>query len=291
MPSDASTLTQPLPVESPTIRPLHRLRVAAVSRTVLRIAAVSWVAVALVGQLLMAVYVIAFYGRHWWAGQPERWNDVLGNGHIPGDATGNAVLLLHLAFVAVIVLAGAMQLLPALRRRAPVVHRWTGRVYLFSACLLALGGLHLVWRRGESSNLVLDLGVSLNALLILVFAVAVLHFARAGRTVQHRRWALRLFLAVSGVWFFRVGLMAWLILVGPVGFDPASFRGPFLSVLAFAQSLLPLAVLEVCLRAEAAGRPQGQWAAAGLLWMATALTAVGIAGAGAIMWWPRLAGG
>ena len=50
----------------------------------------------------------------------------------------------------------------------------------------------------------------------------------------HRRWAIRLFLAVSGVWFFRVGLMFWIgANQGAVGFDPASFTGPALSLRLF----------------------------------------------------------
>ena len=97
-------------------------------------------------------------------------------------------------------------------------------------------------------------------------------------------WALRLFIAVNGVWFFRVGLMLWLIVwQAPVGLDPQTFTGPFLYVLSFAQFLLPLAVLEIYLRA----RHRGALLALGLVLLSLA-TAGGIFGATMMMWLPRM---
>lgn len=251
-------------------------------------AAALWLAVALAGQLLMALYVIGFYGRAWLAGTPERWNDVLSTGHVAGDTLGNAVLLGHLAFAVLIILGGAVQLLPPLRRRWPALHRWNGRLYLLAATVLALGGLYMTWGRGASGTPALDLGVSSNALAILACVVLALHHARARRLDAHRRWALRLFLVVSGVWFFRVGLFIWLLLVGPVGIDFASFSGPTLSALAFLQWLLPLAVLELVLRVQRQGSAVARRATAGLLFACSALTALGIAGAAMGLWLPRL---
>ena len=247
-----------------------------------------WLGVALAGQLLMALYVLGFYGRTWLAGAPERWNDVLSTGHIAGDTLGNAVLLGHLAFAVLIIVGGAVQLVPPLRRRWPGLHRWNGRFYLLAAAVLALGGLYLSWGRGAPGTPALDLGVSSNALAILVSVVLTLHHALARRIDAHRRWALRLFLVVSGVWFFRVGLFMWLLLVGPVGIDFASFSGPTLSALAFLQWLLPLAVLELFLRVQRRGSALARRATAGLLLACTALTGLGIAGAAMGLWLPRL---
>ncbi|QXP44925.1 hypothetical protein FM038_25960 [Shewanella eurypsychrophilus] len=59
-------------------------------------------------------------------------------------------------------------------------------------------------------------------------------------------WAIRLFIVMGGVWFFRIGLMLWLMIhQAPVGFDPKTFEGPFLSFLGFAQYLIPLAVAQL----------------------------------------------
>jgi hypothetical protein len=215
-----------------------------------------------------------------------------------------------------------VQLLPQLRQRAPHLHRWNGRFYLLGVTVLAVGGLIMVWTRGTVGGLTQSLSISLNAVLILAFAALALHHARARRIEQHKRWALRLFLAVSGVWLFRVGLMFWLIVnQGPRGFDPETFTGPFLTFLGVAQYALPLLVLELYFRvkdhaarqaslppapslaphaaAASAVRPASQATTkpaanrpalllAGSLWVMTVATSVGIVAATLIMWLPRV---
>jgi len=74
----------------------------------------------------------------------------------------------------------------------------------------------------------------------------------------------------------------------PVGFDPATFSGPFLTALALAQFMLPLAVLELVFHAQASAQRGLRVAVAGLVAALTVLTAMGIAAATAGMWWPRL---
>ncbi|MBO9874784.1 DUF2306 domain-containing protein [Xanthomonas sp. D-93] len=256
----------------------------------LRRAATVWGGLAVAGQLAFAIYVTVFYGRAALAGAPERWNRVLPHGYVAGDTLFNVVLALHLLLAAGIVLAGAAQLLPALRRLAPAVHRWNGRLYLLSALVLSLGGLTMIWVRGGAAGDVgQHLGTTLNALLILAFAAVAWRAARAGRIAAHRRWALRLFLAVSGVWFFRIGLMFWLVInQGPAGFDPERFVGPALTILAFAQTLLPLAVLELYLRALDGRRRALQWLATGTLALMSLVTLIGSAAATLGMWWPML---
>ncbi len=265
-------------------RPIH-----AGTRRVLTITAITWFLVAMTGQWLMAIYVALFYGRAALAGQPEQWNRILHNGHIPGDLAGNAVLAMHLLFAVMIVVLGGLQLIPAIRRRWPVFHRWSGRVYLTAAAILSLGGLYLVWTRDSLSGLANDIAISLNALLIVAFATMTLRTAMTRRLAEHRRWALRLFIAVGGVWFFRVGLMFWLLVnQGPVGFDPATFRGPALVVLAFAQFLLPLAVLEAYLRAQASDSGRFHLFVAVVLGTLTAVMATGIVAAALMMWLPLI---
>ncbi|MEJ5999607.1 DUF2306 domain-containing protein [Paucibacter soli] len=251
-----------------------------------------WLSVALLGQLLFVVYVMGFYGRHAWQGRPELWNKVLPHGWEAGHTLGNSVLAGHLLFTVVILVGGALQLLPALRRRAPALHRWNGRLYLLSALLLSLGGLAMVWTREGVGlgGLGQRLGISLNALLILGFAWLGWQAARARRFDAHRRWMLRLFLVVGGVWFFRIGLMLWLVVHrAPVGFDPKTFEGPFLTFLSFAQTLLPLAVLQLVLWAQASRRALPQAAMAGVLALLTLATAAGMGAAAMLMWLPRLA--
>ncbi|MBB4843057.1 putative membrane protein [Paucibacter oligotrophus] len=259
-------------------------------RTLARVSA-AWLLLALLGQLVFVIYVLGFYGRHALAGQPELWNQVLPHGWRAGHTWGNSVLAGHLLFTITILLGGGLQLWPRLRHKAPGLHRWNGRFYLLSALILSLGGLLMVWTREGVGlgGLGQHLGISLNALFILVFAWLGWRAARQRRMAEHRRWMLRLFLVVGGVWFFRIGLMLWLVVnQGPVGFDPKTFEGPFLTFLSFAQTLLPLAVLQGVLWAQASQRPAQQWAASATLALLLLATAGGIAAASALMWWPRL---
>jgi hypothetical protein len=86
-----------------------------------------------------------------------------------------------------------------------------------------------------------------------------------------------------------MGFMAWVgFNGGPVGFDPQTFTGPFLTVLSFAQTLLPLAVLELYLHAQDSRRPAARFATAATLAMLTFAMAFGIFVAVNVMWLPRL---
>jgi len=89
----------------------------------------------------------------------------------------------------------------------------------------------------------------------------------------------------SGVWFFRVGLMLWVLLnKGPAGFDPKTFQGPFLTFWAFGQYLLPLAVLELYLRARDRGGAPARLAMAAGLFVLTVAMGVGIVVATMGLW-------
>lgn len=249
-----------------------------------------WFVVALLGQWMLAVYVLAFYGRAAIDQDLARWNKVLAVGYVPGDSPGNVALALHLLFAAAITVGGPLQLIPQLRLRLPALHRWSGRFYLLIAVVMSLTGLYLILLRGGvAGDATQHSGTSLNALLILCCAAFTLRAALVRNFAQHRRWALRLFLVVSGVWFFRVGLFFWLIVnQGPVGFSPKTFTGPFLSFLAFAQYLVPLAVLEIYLRTQDRAAATGKFAMAGILFLLTLAMGVGIAGAAAGLWLPRI---
>jgi len=262
---------------------------ATVAGRALDAAAVFWFVVVALGQLVFVAYIAGFYGRAALRGDFSAWNAVLPHGYVPGDTFGNVVLGVHLAFAIVITLGGALQLTPAIRRVAPRFHRWSGRIYLFSALLMSVGGLVMGLTRRTVGDVSQHIATDINAVLILTFAALTLRHAMARRFDAHRRWALRLFLAVSGVWFFRVGLMAWLLAnQRPVGFDPVTFSGPFLTLLAFAQYLLPLAVLELYFRARASTAAAPRLAMAAGLSLLTLVIAAGIVGASLMMWLPRM---
>ncbi|MDO9474101.1 MAG: DUF2306 domain-containing protein [Caulobacter sp.] len=253
----------------------------------LRASGVFWFSVAMVGQAAFVLYIVLFYGRSGLAGDYARWNDVLVGGWRTGDMVGNATLALHLLLAAVITVGGPLQLIPAVRRRWPMFHRWNGRTYMVAAMLASLGGLYLAWTRDLAGEVAMQVGISLNGVLIVVCAVMAWRLALAKRFDEHRRWALRTFVLVSGVWFFRVGLMAWLLANrGPVGIGE-DFDGPYVRFLAYGCYLVPLAVLELYFRAQRAG-PAARVATAAVVGVLTLVMALGILGAAMGMWLPRV---
>jgi hypothetical protein len=243
-----------------------------------------WFSVALVGQLAFVAYIALFFGAAAVRGDLAAWNEALVGG-FGGAPARDAALASHFVIAGLITLAGLLQLAPSVRKRAPLIHRWTGRGYLALALFASIGGFFALWTRETPGSLAISLGLSLNGVLILLAGSLAWREALARRFGAHRRWALRLFLLVSGVWFFRLGLVLWAIASG--GPSPDLFEGPFARVWAFGCYLVPLAIAELYLRAEAwsAGAQKG---VAAVVLLCALLTAVGVAGAVAFMWAPRI---
>lgn len=254
----------------------------------LKSAAVLWFLVAAAGQILFAAYIFAFYGGTASVGNFAAWNKHLIHGIIAGDLAGNIAVAGHLFLAFVITVGGPLQLVPQIRARAPHFHHWNGRVYILTAFAISVIGLYMVWTRGVIGGLANQVAISLNAVLIMFFAVVAVRHAIARDIDTHRRWALRLFLAVSGVWFLRVMLMAWIIVnQGPVG-STENFDGPFDRLVVFASYLLPLGVLELYLRTQDRAGAGGKFAMAAALVVLTAVMGLGIFGTFNMMWLPRL---
>lgn len=240
------------------------------------------------GQLLFTAFILLFYYPSSLSGDFAAWNSKpLIKGFVPGDTSGNLFFAVHVLMAALITFGGLVQLVPAIRSRWPALHRWNGRLYLVSALTLAIGGLWLTWGRGTWLTLVGGAGITLDALLILSFAALAWRAARNRRFAEHRRWAIRLFVVASAVWFMRVGYMAWGLATGGAGIGRA-MDGPFDIFLAFANSLLPLAVAELYLRAGAHGTPLAKKGIAALLAVSGVVILAGSAGAWMVMWSPHL---
>ncbi len=240
------------------------------------------------GQLLFVAFILLYYYVRTLSGNFAGWNDKpIITGFVAGDTTGNLFFAVHVLMAAVITFGGLVQLVPAIRTRWPALHRWNGRLYLVSALTLALGGLWMTWGRGTWLALGGAIGITLDALLIIGFAVLAWRAARTRRFVDHRRWAIRLFAVASAVWFMRVGYMAWGLATGGAGIGKA-MDGPFDLFLAFANSLLPLAVAELYLRASAHGTPAARKGVAALLVFSGVIILAGSAGAWMVMWGPYI---
>jgi uncharacterized membrane protein len=265
----------------------NRLELSSVADTALTAAARFWFAVTVIGQLVFAFTVASFYALTALRGDYHKWNFT--NGYVPGFSMGNTAVVMHVASAAFVMLAGAVQLVPQIRNRFPVFHRWNGRVYMLTALTLSVAGLYMTWIRGSVGDLSVHLGSTLNAVLIWLCGGMALRYALARDFKTHRRWALRFFLVVSASWFFRIGFfLSLLINKGPFGFDPSTFRGPFLTFMSFAQFLIPLAVLEIYLRAQDRPGALRRVATAGMLFMLTLVMCAGLFAVGMTQWVPQV---
>ncbi|WP_395621916.1 DUF2306 domain-containing protein [Sphingomonas daechungensis] len=241
-----------------------------------------------IGQLAFALFIALFYYPSTLTGNLAAWNTKpLITGHVPGDGMGNAAFAFHVLGAGLMTVSGWFQFLPAIRRRWPALHRWNGRFFLLSSSLIAINGLLLVWVRGSWLTLAGGLGVSFNGLIILICGARAFLHARARDFAAHRRWAIRLFVAASGVWFIRIFYMAWGITTGGIGIEPR-LSGPFDQIVAFANTLLPLAVLELYFRAERARSALPRYSVAFLLALSAVVILGGSAGAWLVMWSPYI---
>jgi len=267
----------------------NRLELNSVADSALKAAARFWFLVAVIGQLVFVFSVASFYGRAAARGDFEAWNRFMSHGYIPGATMGNFAVAMHVFSAVIVILAGALQFVPQIRNRFPAFHRWNGRIFMLTAFTLSSAGLYMLWIRGGHGDLTQRLGGTVNAVLIWLCAAMAVRHAVARDFKTHRRWALRLFLVVSAAWFFRVGFfLSFLLFNGPFGFDPTTLQGPFLSFMAFAQYLLPLAVLEFYLRAQdRAGAPRRIAMAAGLVVLTIAMGA-GVFAVTMAVWLPTV---
>lgn len=259
------------------------------AESMLRRSGVAWFLVAAVGQGAFIWMIIAHYGRKTLAGDLAGWNDKpLIKGYVSGDHLGNTMFAVHVLLAAVVTFGGLLQLIPAIRRRAPALHRWNGRLFFVIAYVMAMGGLWLTWARPTYLSLISGISVSINGALILLFATLAWRMAVSRKFVAHRRWAMRAFLVVNGVWFLRVAIMAWVLMSGGGLGMNHTLSGPADIVLQFGSYLVPLAVLEAYFYAQRSSRPVIKYRVAALVLVMTVVAAVGIAGAVAFMWGPYM---
>ncbi|SMF19883.1 Predicted membrane protein [Alteromonadaceae bacterium Bs31] len=256
----------------------------------LNITARLWLTLTIAGQWLFVLYIAGFYGKRFLAkGIPGFADTHLPNGYIPGDSTGNIAIVMHILLAMFIIAGGTLQLLPAIRKRYPAFHRWNGRIYVCTAIVVSLAGLYLTFARERViGSLPQEIGTSLGGVLILIFSPVVIYYALKRQYLLHQRWALRLFMLVSAVWFLRILTFGWFLLTGGWGINRSDFSGPFLVFAAFAQYMLPLAVLELYFRAKDMKQRNMNILASLAISVGTVYMAVGVGVLTAMIWLPRV---
>jgi hypothetical protein len=80
----------------------------------------SWLVVVGLGEFILATTVASFYEVTAAGGNWQLWNKSITHGYTLGRPTANLVVAIHLASAVIILLSGALQLIPLIRRRAPL---------------------------------------------------------------------------------------------------------------------------------------------------------------------------
>lgn len=235
---------------SPTRQDTHTPQ-AGTSRLLL--ATNRWLAVAIAASLCLSglqfcLYIaLRYLGPLFTADTDQRYRFAPGFSN-DGDAAASTSLVLHLVTGAIVMVLGGVQLITAVRRRWPVVHRWMGRGYVGLAMLTAVGGLGYIVLNGTVGGVVMDVGFGLYGVLVLLAAAQCLRYARSREFHLHREWAVRLFVLVMASWLYRLEYgISGLLDIG--GRNP-SFTGWFDQMMAFAFYLPSLVVVELYLRAS-----------------------------------------
>jgi len=252
----------------------------------LNLAAKAWYTPVLIGQWIFVAYIFYAYGWPAVQGNLAGWNDHLSEAYVPGRTIGNISVIIHLALAVIIHFFGPLQLVPSVRSRFPKFHRWSGRIFVLSVILVVAAGFYMLIIRSIGAW-TLRAGFMVQGLLILWFGWQTVCYARQRKFAVHMRWATRLFLAASAVWFFRVIIMIWFVLTGGIGIDQSDGTGWFIDAMSGFQ-FLPLILYEVYWRIKDGSSSRAHFAFAVFLWIAALATTIGVALAALGMWFPVL---
>ena len=225
------------------------------------LAAVAWFSAALFG-----AYIVFFYAGAIAVGTPAQWNAVLPGLFEPRAPIGTAGIAAHFAAGGIILLLGPIQLIAGIRKAAPALHRWAGRLYVLAAFTAGIGGLAFIAVNGTVGGIAMSLGFGSYGALMVFASVQTWRHGRArrlpGRLAAHRAWAIRLFALAIGSWLYRMDYGFWFLLTGGIG-HTADYSGWFDLLMDGAFYLPNFLLAESFVRARAAPRrPALQTAAA-----------------------------
>ncbi|WP_258097440.1 DUF2306 domain-containing protein [Marinoscillum pacificum] len=252
----------------------------------LSLSAKIWVGIACIGFALFIYHILFFYGGTTLSGDLAKWNDRLYNGLVTGDRLGNVALFAHVFLAALITFGAPLQLIPATQTKFRKFHQWNGRIYMVTALVMSISGLIMVLspHRTVLGGWTMASGNIINATSILIASLVAWYYAVKGRFVQHREWALRLFMVANGVWFIRVMFGFWILINGGAPGHTDLFQGPFDIFLAFSHTLMPLAFMELYIRAGRSKNTFFKWLITGLIAALTIFLGMGIFMATIIFW-------
>lgn len=222
-------------------------------------AALQWAGIALAGVVwissaIFGAYILAYYGGAIPARTMEQWNATLPALYEPHTPVASFGMGLHFFAGATLLLLGPVQLVGEIRRQAPAIHHWIGRLYALAAFAAGVGGLTFIALKGTVGGMMMNVAFAAYGVLMVLAAVETVRHAMARRIEVHRAWAIRLFALAIGSWLYRMGYGLFFAIMGSE--DPghtAAFDGWFDYVMDWAFFVPPLIVAEMFIRARRSG--------------------------------------
>lgn len=170
------------------------------------------------GSLLLVLLVLGFAVHAWRLGASGLAGDPPPSRLVHPDRPAvTAAIFLHMLAGAALSVLAPLQLIGAVRRNAPAVHRWTGRTAAALALVCAAAGGVYIASVGTVGGPWMSAGFSTYGALMAVSAAMAVREARAARFAAHRRWALRLLILALGSWLYRVHYGLWELATGGLG--------------------------------------------------------------------------
>jgi hypothetical protein len=275
--STSTSMISPVPIKD-----------AAGSAAALRWSALALVSIVWISAAIFGLYIVAFYFGAVFDGALDEWNQSLPRLHEPRTILATVGIGVHFAAGTILLLLGPVQLIGAIRRKMPRLHRWTGRLYVFTALTAGAGGLIFIALRGTVGGTPMTIGFSLYGMLTIVAAMATVWHARERRFDAHRAWAIRLYALVIGSWLYRMDYGFWKMLAHGAG-HTRTFDGQFDVVMAFFFYIPNLIIAEAFIRARRTQtQPIAKIASALVLTGATAFVALGTYYFTAYHWGPAI---
>lgn len=213
----------------------------------------NWAVVGLCAVMVTAVPFALYAAMLGWRGLTQ---DLSGDSRlfVPEARVATPAVFVHMIGGAIITALAPLQVIGAIRRRWPRLHRASGYVIAIAALFSATGGLAYIVLRGTIGGPLMDWGFALYGIAVLVAAAQATRHARAGRFERHWRWGLRLFVLAMGSWLYRVHYTIWHIYTDGIGTAP-DFSGPFDQVQVFAFYVPYILLLETYFRVSGRRAP------------------------------------
>lgn len=146
----------------------------------------------------------------------------------PEHAWYYPVLVAHIVFGSVALVAGTLQLWPWLRQRHAVAHRWIGRAYFFGGVFPAGVAVLAITPLASTGTVSVAANMTL-ALLWLPITIAGYRMARQRRYREHRRWMIRSYALTTSIALNRIWGFATLALLSPSSLERENVAGSLLA--------------------------------------------------------------